>query len=307
MTGGCTGATERRDAVTGVRVGRLQVASRVLVAAGPPDAGGLWGDPAFCLDGVGGIVTKTVTPAARSARDGPATWRVRGGGLVNAIGLANAGPEGIEATIGRIRARSGPRQVVVSLAAAEAADLAILAGRAEEAGADALEINVSCPNAPTGADAPRDVSRAVAAVRAVVTLPVLVKLPPDVDGTPERVRAAADAGADAVTLTNTIPALVVERDPHGRAPGHAVRLRLGGMSGAGLRPVSLRCVYEAARLDLVPVVACGGIATLDDALDALACGAVAVQIGSVLLDDPGRATSIAAGLRAMHPAAAVPA
>ena len=150
----------------------------------------------------------------------------------------------------------------------------------------AIELNISCPNVGAGglqfaidAGAAGEVT---AAVRRATDLPLLVKLSPNVADVRPIARAIADAGADALTAINTLSGIAV-------APGRGRPLLgniYGGLSGPAVKPVALRVVYEAAQAVRIPVVAIGGVTELDDVLDFLAVGAVAVQVGTAIFADP---------------------
>ena len=152
-------------------------------------------------------------------------------------------------------------------------------------GVDALELNISCPNVTGGVDFGTDPGRCgelVAAVRAACSLPLFAKLTPNVTSVVAIAKAAEAAGADAISLINTLLGMAV--DWRGRRPllGNVV----GGLSGPAIKPVALRCVYQVAHAVACPVVGIGGIASLDDVMEFLVAGASAVQIGTANYYDP---------------------
>jgi len=161
---------------------------------------------------------------------------------------------------------------------------------------DALEVNISCPNVKKGGIAfgqdPFSTRQVVSAVREATRLPVIVKVPPLVSGIEQVCRAACDAGADALTVANTYPAMAIDIDRARPVLGDLT----GGLSGGAIKPVSLLLVWKAARCVDVPILASGGIETARDAIEYILAGARALQIGSVILKCTGAPASIVAGI-----------
>jgi len=153
---------------------------------------------------------------------------------------------------------------------------------AVKAGANALELNVSCPHVEkTGSEIgqdPRLVREVVMEVKRRVEKPVLVKLTPNVDDIIEVAKAAVEGGADAITAINTIRAMAINVET-----AHPVLAnKIGGLSGPAIKPIAVRCVYEICREVNVPVIGCGGIATWRDAVEFMLAGASAVQVGTAI-------------------------
>ena len=166
----------------------------------------------------------------------------------------------------------------------------------EAVGISALELNLSCPNIENGAMFSYSAALthdAVAAVRANTGLPVLAKLAPNVPDITEIARAAVDGGADALTISNTLPAMRIDLATRRPALGNVT----GGLSGMGLRPVSLALVYQAAEAVDVPIIGAGGIFEAEHAVEYILAGASAVQIGSANLINLGAPWRILEGLR----------
>jgi dihydroorotate dehydrogenase (NAD+) catalytic subunit len=167
-----------------------------------------------------------------------------------------------------------------------------------EAGIAALELNVSCPNVRAGGiEFGRDpvvLADLVAAVRAKTRRPLWVKLSPNVTDIVPLARAAADAGADALTVANTLVGL--RMDVARRRP--VLANVTGGLSGPAVKPVALAMVYQAAGAVRIPIIGCGGIETADDAVEFLLAGATAVQVGTGTFRDPAAGPRVAAGLAA---------
>jgi len=252
------------------------------------------------LGALGAIVVKGLS--LEPTRGHPAPRIVEtAAGMVNAIGLQNIGVRAfIAEKLPRLRAYDTP--IVANCWGHAPEEFAEVAARLSEAeGVAAVELNISCPNKrewgriiASDLELSRDVVRAV---RARCRLPLWVKLSPNVTDVASFARVAEDEGADAVSLINTLVALVVDLDR--RAP--ALTNGTGGLSGPAVKPVALRMVHEVARAVRIPVIGMGGIASGDDALEFLLVGARAVQIGTASFNDPAAtariATELAAGLR----------
>jgi dihydroorotate dehydrogenase (NAD+) catalytic subunit len=158
-----------------------------------------------------------------------------------------------------------------------------VAGTLADAGADALEINCSCPNVEKemgqlGTD-PKNVKRITAEVKGAVKLPIFIKLTPNVTDISEIARAAERGGADAITAVNTLRALAVDIELLKPVLANIS----GGLSGPALKPVALRCVWEISQSVEIPVIGCGGVSNWQDAIEFIICGASAVEIGTALM------------------------
>ncbi len=248
------------------------------------------------LRAFGGFITKSVTLEPREGHPGPHTIQVPGG-WVNAVGLRNPG---VAAFIARDLPflRTLGRPVIVSIAGHAAEEFATVAGLlSEDAGVAGLEVNVSCPNVDDGllfGTSPEQTRALVSRVRATTRLPLFVKLSPNVTDITAIAAAAAAAGADGLSLINTLQGLAV--DPRTRRP--LLGGGIGGLSGPAIKPVALRMVWEVAQRVRLPIIGMGGIATAEDAVEFLLCGAHAVGIATAVLDHPNAAAEITEGLRA---------
>ncbi len=266
-----------------VKLGRLELPNPIMVASGTFGYGREMTD--FVPVGrLGAVVPKTITPLPRR---GNHPWRTveTTGGLLNSIGLDNDGVEAfLEKQLPWLAACGAP--VVVSIAGGNAEEFVGLASRLDGVpGIAAVELNISCPNVSHGVDLASDPEmcrRVVAGVREATSLPVLAKLSPNVTSIVAIARAAADGGADAVTLVNTCLGIVVDWRRRRTMLGNG----MGGLSGPAIKPIALRCVYQVAQAVDVPIVGVGGIATLDDVMEFLVTGASAVQIGTASFTDP---------------------
>jgi dihydroorotate dehydrogenase (NAD+) catalytic subunit len=236
------------------------------------------------------FVTKTVTPLPREGNP-PVRIAETEVGMLNAIGLANPG---IDAFVGghlpRLAELGVP--VWVSVGGFSVDDyVAVAAGLEACAEVAALELNLSCPNVD---EVPENVGEVVAAVRAVTDKPLYAKLSAAVADVKETARAAEAAGADGLSLVNTIRGLALEE----RTLRPVLARGAGGLSGPALRPIALAAVYACRQATGLPIVGMGGVSTGRDALELLAAGANDVAIGTAFFSDPGAATRIRSELTA---------
>ena len=246
------------------------------------------------LGSLGGIVTKAVSVAPRAGAPAPRVAEF-GGGMINAVGLANPGLEEVRRRhlpelLDDLGAR-GPR-VIVNVVGSAVEDFATVVRGLEEnewkaRAPDAYELNVSCPNVRAGgmefgAD-PATLRAGVAGARAATRRPLFVKLSPSLADIVAAARVAIDAGADGLTLVNTLPGLVI--DVERRRP--ALGFGTGGVSGPGLLPVGVLATWKVSRaLPGVPIIGVGGVASATDALQYIMAGASVVGIGTAAMRDP---------------------
>lgn len=245
----------------------------------------------------GAICTRGVTLKARLGNPPPRMAETPAG-LLNGIGLQNPG---VEEVLERYGARwsSWDVPVIVNVGAGSVDEFAAVARKLDsQPGVAGLELNLSCPNSARGgvpfamdADA---AARVTAAVRRATDLPVIVKLSAAAADVRAVARAVEEAGADAISAINTLPGLAIDRRRH--AP--ALATTYGGLSGPALKPVALRVVWEVAQEVRVPVVAAGGVNSLEDVLDFLFAGASAVAVGTALFVDPALPLRLAQELEA---------
>lgn len=235
-------------------------------------------------------VTKTVTPLPREGNPPPRIAETEHG-MLNSIGLQNPGLDAfLNGHLPRLDALGIP--IWVSVGGFGADDYALLCGALDECdGVATIELNLSCPNVE---EAPETAAQLVAAARAATAKPLYAKLSPATWDIRESARAVADSGADGLSLVNTIRGLAL--DARTRRPKLA--RGTGGYSGPALRPIALACVYACAQAVELPIVAMGGVASGEDALDFLAVGATAVALGTILFSDPWAPTRVRAELEA---------
>jgi len=236
------------------------------------------------------FVTKTVTPLPREGNP-PVRIAETEVGMLNAIGLANPGIEDfVGGHLPRLAELGVP--IWVSVGGFSVADYAAVAARLDAcAEVVALELNLSCPNVD---EVPENVGEVVAAVRAVTGKPLYAKLSPAVADVTETARAAEAAGADGLSLVNTIRGLALDE----RTLRPLLARGAGGLSGPALRPIALAAVHACRRATRLPIVGMGGVSTGRDALELLAAGANDVAIGTAFFSDPGAASRIRSELTA---------
>jgi dihydroorotate dehydrogenase (NAD+) catalytic subunit len=240
------------------------------------------------------FVTKTVTFAPRQGNPPPRLWEIAGG-MVNSIGLPNKGRDRFLAEdLPQLEQLGVPLIVnVMGFSAAEVSELVTaFAGREQVA---ALELNVSCPNVETGlvmGSDPREVDALLGIVRPHADKPLIVKLTPNASDVPAVARAAQDAGADAVSLINTIRGMAL--DPASGEPW--LGGITGGVSGPAVRAVALAQVHAVAAAVSLPIVAMGGVQSGRDARDLLRAGATLVAVGTENFRDPAAGVRIASEL-----------
>ncbi len=267
-----------------VQLGRLTLKNPVLVASGT--FGYVREMASFLhLERLGGVIPKTVTAKPRAGNPTPRTVETVAG-MLNAIGLDNDGLDYFRAKHLPYLRTVGSALIVNIAGEDEDQFVAMSEALAEESGISALELNISCPNVSHGLDLGIDavaVARLVARVRSACPFPIIAKLTPNVTDIVAIARAAAEGGADAVSLINTFRGMAV----NWRKRRPILANDVGGLSGPAIKPLALRMVWDVARaLPELPVIGIGGIASADDALEFLVAGASAVQVGTATFYDP---------------------
>jgi dihydroorotate dehydrogenase (NAD+) catalytic subunit len=244
---------------------------------------------------LGAIVCKGTTLKPREGNPQPRLAETASG-LLNSIGLQNIG---VDALIqGKAPIWAGWRvPVIVNIAGDTIDDYAQLASRLDGvAGISGLEVNISCPNvkaggAEFGAD-PESAAGVTAAVRAATSLPVLVKLTPNTTDIVKVATAVAEAGADALTLINTLKGMAIDISRRRPLLGNVT----GGLSGPAIKPVALHMVYAVAQAVDLPLIGCGGITTASDAIEFIMAGASAVQVGTASMVNPRAPLEVLEGI-----------
>jgi dihydroorotate dehydrogenase (NAD+) catalytic subunit len=289
-------ASPRSDAVdTRVDLAGIPLRNPVLTASGTFGYG-IELAPFLDLRRIGGLVTKSLTLLPRSGNPPPRIAEAASG-MLNAISLENVGVEAFVAE--KLPALPEGVTVIASVFETEVERYAEVCRRLDGVPRVAgLEVNASCPHVKSGGiefgQDPGVLAELVRATRRATRLPLLVKLSPNVTHVAEMARVCEGEGADAVTLINSVQALDV--DVERRRP--VLSNVLGGLSGPAIRPIALRMVWQTARAVRLPICGVGGIATAEDAVKFLLCGATAVQVGTQNYLDPGAAGAIADGVAA---------
>ncbi len=252
---------------------------------------------------LGAVVCKGTTLKPRPGNPTPRIAETPAG-MLNSIGLQNIGVEALIREKAPIWA-AWDVPVIVNIAGETVGEFAELAARLDGVpGVAGLEVNISCPNVETGLEFGTDPAAAAAvtaAVRKATSLPVIVKLTPNVGDIVAVARAVEAAGADAVSLINTLLGMAI--DIRTRRP--VLGAGFGGLSGPAIKPVALRMVYEVAGAVEIPVIGIGGITTAADALEFLLAGATAVQVGTACFANPRAPIEILDGIAAYLMAAGI--
>jgi dihydroorotate dehydrogenase (NAD+) catalytic subunit len=281
---------------TSFSIGSVEFKNRVLVASGTFG----YGDEVRHLvdvNGLGGIVTKSLS---MKPRDGNPPRRIfeTASGMLNSIGLANIG---VHAFIAEKLPylKKLETTIVVNIAASSIQEYCdVLSLLDAQEGVDAYEINVSCPNVKEGGltfgtDC-RMTAEITSRLRPLTRKPLIMKLTPNVTHISEFARAVEDAGADAVSVINTLIGMAVDV----RTKKPKLSTVTGGLSGPAIKPIALAKVYEVAQAVKIPILGIGGIQSTDDALEFLLVGATAVQVGTANFVDASTSVRIAEGIRA---------
>ncbi len=287
------------SAAVNVTLGRIAMRNPVMTASGTSGYGQELAE-FFELKALGAFVTKAITRAERLGNQTPRLVETRAG-MVNAIGLANVGLDAfLKDKLPWLREQDVP--VIVNVAGSTIDEYVAVASALDAAeGVDGLELNISCPNVKAGGlefgRSDKAVREVVGAVRrAVKRAMLIVKLTPNVTDITAMARAAIEAGAEALTLINTLSGLVI----NARTRRPALANVFGGLSGPAIKPVALKMVYDVyrtvARDAGVPIIGVGGIQTGTDAVEFLLAGATAVQVGTATFVDPRAAVDVAAGI-----------
>jgi dihydroorotate dehydrogenase (NAD+) catalytic subunit len=239
------------------------------------------------LDALGGIVTKAVSKEPRAGAPAPRVADFAGG-MINAIGLANPGMDEVKREhLPWLASALHRARVLVNVVGRVEEDFGDVVAALDDATAhSAYELNVSCPNTRAGglefgAD-PAALRTVVQRARAATKRPLFVKLSPTLPDVAGIAKVAVDAGADGITVINTIPGLVIDLDTRRPALGFGT----GGVSGAGLRPVGVLATWKVRNAVAVPIIGVGGVSTAEDALQYILAGASLVAVGTAGLADP---------------------
>jgi dihydroorotate dehydrogenase (NAD+) catalytic subunit len=292
----------RHGSALAVQVAGLDFQNPIVLAAGTA-AYGRELDGVVDLRRLGGLVTKAVSPDPRAGAPAPRVAEFSGG-MINAVGLANPGVEAVRREHLPWLASAIPDvRKIANVVGFAVEEFAAVVERLDDAvsvetpGAlDAYELNVSCPNVKAGgmefgAD-PASLADVVRRARAATRRPLFVKLSPTLPDIARSAAVAVDAGADAITLVNTIPGLVIDVDARRPALGFGT----GGVSGTALLPVGVLATSKVRRAVQVPLLGIGGVSSAEDALQYIIAGASLVGIGTAMLRDPRAPERVVRGL-----------
>lgn len=249
----------------------------------------------FDIQQLGAIVAKGTTLEPRDGNPQPRLAETAGG-VLNSIGLQNIGVDALIKEKAPVWA-SWQVPVIVNIAGETIDDYAQLAGRLDGvAGISAIEVNISCPNIKTGGAEfganPESAAEVIAAVKAATSRPILVKLTPNTSDITRVAMAVAEAGADAISLINTLRGMAIDIAKRRPLLGSIS----GGLSGPAIKPVALYMVYQVAGVVEVPVIGCGGITTASDAIEFIMAGASAIQVGTASFTNPRAALDVLGGI-----------
>lgn len=279
---------------TAVNLGGIQMKNPVATASGTFGFGFEY-RPYVPLQRLGAITIKGTTPAPRRGNPTPRVAETPSG-MLNAIGLQNPGADRVAGDIMPGLAELGV-PVIVNIAGDTVEDYASVARKLDRVpGVAGLEINISCPNVKKGGiqfgSDPRAAAEVTRAVKSVTGMPVIVKLSPNVTDITAVAEAVAGAGADALSLINTLLGMVIDVEKRRPLLGNVT----GGLSGPAVRPVAVRMVWQVYRAVKLPIMGMGGIMDARDALEFILAGATAVAVGTANFVNPRATVEVIEGI-----------
>ncbi len=272
----------------------LLLANPVMTAAGTFGYGTEYSQ-IFDIEKLGAIVCKGTTLEPRDGNPQPRLAETASG-LLNSIGLQNIGVNAVIKQKAPLWA-SWRVSVIVNIAGETVSDYAQLANQLDGvAGISAIEVNISCPNIKAGGAEfganPKSAAEVTASVKAATSLPILVKLTSNNSNIVKVAMAVAEAGADAISLINTLKGMAIDITKRRPRLGNIT----GGLSGPAIKPVALYMVYEVAGAVELPIIGCGGVATGSDAIEFIMAGASAVQVGTANFTNPRAPLDVLEGI-----------
>jgi dihydroorotate dehydrogenase (NAD+) catalytic subunit len=272
----------------------LLLANPVMTASGTFGYGTEY-NHVFDIQKLGAMVCKATTLEPRDGNPQPRLAETPSG-VLNSIGLQNIGVNALIEEKAPLWA-SWRVPVIVNIAGETIDEYAKIANKLNGvAGVSAIEVNISCPNIKAGAAEfgtnPKSAAEVTATVKASTSLPVLVKLTPNTSDIAEVAIAVAEAGADAISLINTLKGMVIDITKHRPLLGSIT----GGLSGPAIKPVALYMVYEVAGAVELPIIGCGGITTASDAVEFIMAGASAIQVGTASFTNPRAPLDVLEGI-----------
>lgn len=282
------------ESMLAVNIAGIKMKTPVMTASGTFGFGLEYSD-FVDLNQVGAIVVKGTTLAPKEGNRGRRIAETPAG-MMNCIGLENPGvDEFITNTMPKLAAYQVP--VIVNISGNTVEDYGELAARLDQSGIAGLEVNISCPNVKQGGLAfgtcPESASEVVREVKKKTSLPVIVKLSPNVTDVVLMAKAVEAAGADAISLINTLLGMAIDIKTWRPALGNTV----GGLSGPAVKPVAVRMVWQVAKAVKVPIIGMGGIMNAEDAIEFILAGASAVAVGTANFVNPYVSVDVAEGIR----------
>ncbi|MFH1830700.1 MAG: dihydroorotate dehydrogenase [Pseudomonadota bacterium] len=278
-----------------ISIGKLELKNPVMAASGTFGYGEEFHESFYDISKLGAVITKGISLKPMPGNEMPRVIETASG-MINSIGLANVG---VDAFISDKLPflEKADATVIVNVLGGAAEEYTEVARRLEARPfVQALEVNISCPNVKAGGIQfgidPKLAAQVIVSVRKAFSKTLIVKLSPSSPSIADMAKAVESAGADAISLINTIPAIAI--DAKARRP--VLANVIGGLSGPAIKPIALRMVYEAARVVKIPVIGIGGIMNATDAVEFMLAGASAVQIGTANFVKPMAAMEIIDGL-----------
>ena len=276
-----------------VKIGNLELKNPVMGASGTFGFGKEYED-FLDVNEIGAIVTKGVTPKPRAGNPGVRIAEPPAG-MLNCIGLENPG---VDAFICDIlpKIKKYNTAVIVNISASTVEEYAEMAWRLDIDGVDAVEVNISCPNVKEGGIVfgtdPKAAAAVTRAVKTHTSKTVIVKLSPNVTDITVMAKAVEEAGADAISMINTLTGMVIDINTRKPLLGNIT----GGLSGPAVKPVAVRMVWQVAKAVKIPIIGMGGITCAEDAIEFMLAGATAVAVGAYNFVDPSALKVVADGI-----------
>jgi dihydroorotate dehydrogenase (NAD+) catalytic subunit len=278
---------------TKVKINGIEFKNPIIAASGTYGFGKEYGE-LYDIGILGGIALKGLTLHRREGNDVPRIAETPSG-ILNSVGLQNPGVEHfLKHDLPALRKID--TVLIANIAGADESDYIKMAEHISDSSVDIIELNISCPNVKEGGIAfgvkPKSVESITRLVKKHCLKPLMVKLSPNVASIRDCALAACAGGADSLSLINTVTGMAVDI----RAKKPVLKSVFGGLSGPAIKPIALKMVYDVCGAVDVPVVGIGGIATAEDVVEFLMCGAAAVQVGTANMSDPYACRDIIAGL-----------
>lgn len=276
-----------------VKIGSLHLKNPVMGASGTFGFGREYAD-FLDVNEIGAIVTKGVTPLPRNGNPGVRIAETPSG-MLNCIGLENPG---VEVFINEIlpEIKKYDTAVIVNISAGTVEEYAKMAYLLDIDGVDALEVNISCPNVKEGGIVfgtdPKAAAAVTHAVKTHTSKTVIVKLSPNVTDIVTMAKAVEEAGADAISMINTLTGMVIDVNTRKPLLGNIT----GGLSGPAVKPIAVRMVWQVAKAVNIPIIGMGGITCAEDAIEFMLAGASAVAVGAYNFVEPAALKTIADGI-----------